>query len=1070
MTIFKHTQAHSQVKTYCWVALLLLLSLNARQLIADEKKPVAEQELPKIPKLFFDANSTSFDREGKEQIFDGNVVAMMGGNLVWADHLSLDRTKSIFKAEGHVFVVNASQVMGGDDLLYNYDTDDFHISNAFLIANDPKRVQELSQKVLGVTPQEVNFEAERQIRMQEIEEKKGKLRNSFRDGPVSQRSTIIVHYALLLERAKLISAQENPILAHASSQKRESILNRRHFWAESQKEAVKVNAPLPGGYVSIRGEKITRTERSHYQAEKAVMTPCYCEEDETPAWGMRAHKIDTFSGGYADLYNAMIEIKGVPVFYLPFLRIPVKGERQSGLLVPTFGYNQLNGSVYSQPVFFDMGKDQDLTVTFDFLEKRGARLGTEYRIQQRTYSGWEIQGEAIRDSKWLELKDERREISRSYQDGLHQARATHQGQTLPSVRASQYTSSFLNDPKWWTDIGWQKCLKEEDFDTCAQRLDSYMSSPGNDWRHKMEWGGQSFLTPRLSFVSSGRLLSDHRYMQDLYFERFKESFKPDQPNLFSTTQAQLHMDGSDFYLGLGSSWGDQMTLENRFSGHQIPYSVRMSTRMFTLWEKPKPFYMRVSLSHKKLSLFEDSAFAKVPDDRLFVKLDSGDWTQVKGNIIAPLVTKQIFRLDHFTELELRAVNAGYNLRGFESDFERVRESPGDFSTIRTLKTGLAFHLPIDGSMELKSLDNGKDEERTFLTHKMDWGMTLSLRPSVVRKGNYGHTKAIYNPSDQGLVPKGDSQSLVYFDSDSPETFDNELLPEEERMIPHQRIIFGTSHDWGTYKTSWAQSLAYQAPSGSTTDTPFFYKKQAEWELYRSLYMKRFKKSSLPADESEEQGVYTVEQSRSQLLHVDANMSYDYKKEMLRREREEANESVTGLAFQPWSPARINASVSLLGWSVSSFSKYNIYDKTISEMNFGLAPPSFFGTSLALGYLIEKEVSYDTEGSQAVNRTLTRNYSLSTTLIPRIGLSGAYGIRTKYNREPPNEYAAAFTAEYGSPSRCWALQLSWKKEFPEIDWKGTYFLSLVVQFFNYRQNYGNLFTKINQRNKPEPGVL
>ena len=120
LIIFKHTQAHSQAKTYCWVALLLLLlCLKASQLIADEKKSVAEQDLPKIPKLFFDANSTSFDRDGKEQIFDGNVVAMMGGNLIWADRLSLDRTKSVFKAEGHVFVVNASQIMGGDDLLYN---------------------------------------------------------------------------------------------------------------------------------------------------------------------------------------------------------------------------------------------------------------------------------------------------------------------------------------------------------------------------------------------------------------------------------------------------------------------------------------------------------------------------------------------------------------------------------------------------------------------------------------------------------------------------------------------------------------------------------------------------------------------------------------------------------------------------------------------------------------------------------------------------------------------------------------------------------------------------------------
>src|SRR5207245_2554922 len=98
------------------------------------------------------------------------------------------------------------------------------------------------------------------------------------------------------------------------------------------------------------------------------------------------------------------------------------------------------------------------------------------------------------------------------------------------------------------------CLSRNALGQCQDRIDKYVAAPNQGWRSKMDWKGQTFFTPRLSFVSDGHVQSDHRYMQDLYFQSYNEAYAPTQPNLFATTKGHIHLDGQAFYLGVGSSW------------------------------------------------------------------------------------------------------------------------------------------------------------------------------------------------------------------------------------------------------------------------------------------------------------------------------------------------------------------------------------------------------------------------------------------------------------------------------------------------------------------------------------
>jgi hypothetical protein len=135
-------------------------------------------------------------------------------------------------------------------------------------------------------------------------------------------------------------------------------------------------------------------------------------------------------------------------------------------------------------------------------------------------------------------------------------------------------------------------------------------------------------------------------------------------------------------------------------------------------------------------------------------------------------------------------------------------------------------------------------------------------------------------------------------------------------------------------------------------------------------------------------------------------------------------------------------------------------KVVTELRFQLSPPTVFNTRFSLGYSIEKEIDSKTNGL-SLNRTLTRSYGLKSSLIPYVSLFGEYNIRTKENQEPSRMYYASAGAAYSSPSNCWGLQFSWRKDYPEVDWTGTYYLSLLIKFFNYNREYSNLLSKVNK---------
>ncbi len=85
--------------------------------------------------------------------------------------------------------------------------------------------------------------------------------------------------------------------------------------------------------------------------------------------------------------GALLSFKGVPILPVPMLSFPLSDKRKSGLLPPTFGVDNVNGTEASVPYYFNIAPNRDATLTPTVMSKRGVDLGGEFRYLETDYRG-----------------------------------------------------------------------------------------------------------------------------------------------------------------------------------------------------------------------------------------------------------------------------------------------------------------------------------------------------------------------------------------------------------------------------------------------------------------------------------------------------------------------------------------------------------------------------------------------------------------------------------------------------------------------------------------------------------
>lgn len=133
---------------------------------------------------------------------------------------------------------------------------------------------------------------------------------------------------------------------------------------------------------TLKGQLIRRVADDRFLTTEGEYTTC---KDCAESWKLSARYVDLTMEGYAFLDSVFIKIKDVPTLYIPYVILPVKTKRQSGLLFPRMGANSNNGFVFVQPVFLAISPHQDLTLGAGRYSTRGMRYEGEYRY--RSYNG-----------------------------------------------------------------------------------------------------------------------------------------------------------------------------------------------------------------------------------------------------------------------------------------------------------------------------------------------------------------------------------------------------------------------------------------------------------------------------------------------------------------------------------------------------------------------------------------------------------------------------------------------------------------------------------------------------------
>ncbi len=136
--------------------------------------------------------------------------------------------------------------------------------------------------------------------------------------------------------------------------------------------------------------------RDQYKISKATYTNCDVGDDD---WYMRIDRLELDrirDVGVAR--NATIVFKGVPILYSPYLDFSLSGRRKSGLLPPTIGSTGQSGFEYTQPFYWNMAPNRDLTISPRVLAKRGVLMNGDFRYLESEASG-EIRGEYLPDDR-----------------------------------------------------------------------------------------------------------------------------------------------------------------------------------------------------------------------------------------------------------------------------------------------------------------------------------------------------------------------------------------------------------------------------------------------------------------------------------------------------------------------------------------------------------------------------------------------------------------------------------------------------------------------------------------------
>ncbi len=179
----------------------------------------------------------------------------------------------------------------------------------------------------------------------------------------------------------------------------------------------------------IRAKQVEKTGPNTFRAKNAFLTAC---DEALPKWSFAVNNTRIEVGGTARMAHTFFRVKGIPVFYLPYVLFPTeKKKRSSGLLLPTTGTSSNKGRRISQSFYLTLGDSADLMINETYYSQRGFAHGFTFRTKPNASSSLEFDAYMI---------DDRKDQGGASFNGLGE---THFGKGFRAVADFNLVSNFL---------------------------------------------------------------------------------------------------------------------------------------------------------------------------------------------------------------------------------------------------------------------------------------------------------------------------------------------------------------------------------------------------------------------------------------------------------------------------------------------------------------------------------------------------------------------------------------------------------------------------------------------------
>lgn len=110
----------------------------------------------------------------------------------------------------------------------------------------------------------------------------------------------------------------------------------------------------------------------------STFTTCLPDDQ---SWKIKASEMKQhIKDEYAEMWNARVLVQDIPIFYFPYIQIPIGDRRRTGLLAPTFGKSSRDGFWFTQPLYINILPYMDATLTPKYMSRRGWQAIGEYRL------------------------------------------------------------------------------------------------------------------------------------------------------------------------------------------------------------------------------------------------------------------------------------------------------------------------------------------------------------------------------------------------------------------------------------------------------------------------------------------------------------------------------------------------------------------------------------------------------------------------------------------------------------------------------------------------------------------